>query len=356
KPVEKEEPSKFDISKFLFNRFFIDVRAGVDYFYIDPGLLIPKDGKVAINSKPYLYYHASAGLDFNFIGVDLKLKNNFEIDNFSDDYLNKDDTVLRESESRTRERILTMIGYLTPFNYNNEFNFGVYFDGEFRMLQAGITVNEAIDFTDRTTTITLDPGKTHIMNVFFDTYAGGLMLARNRGRLKYKAAVGYKYSQTDSPHYMKESNTIETISSKRHAMFVHTDWEHSWLHFVTTSVYGFASFEKPDGSTVDFYGNKSFYYSSVKNFFGFTFFDHITLSAYLGYAGYAPFISQTAPWIALAVGAELFFYQYYIRQYVAPSFQAVLQLLYYFALRASNNILYAEIVAGAQVGVRIDFD
>ncbi|MCP4131883.1 MAG: hypothetical protein GY754_12960, partial [bacterium] len=47
KPVEKEEPSKFDISKFLFNRFFIDVRAGVDYFYIDPGLLIPKDGKVA---------------------------------------------------------------------------------------------------------------------------------------------------------------------------------------------------------------------------------------------------------------------------------------------------------------------
>lgn len=350
-----------NLTAFGYKGIFLAGKIGVDYLYIDPGLLIPENDKVKISNHPYLYYYLNLGIDFNFFDLDFRFKNSFQGDNFSDNYINKEDTIAQTEEAQSRERYLNLIGSVMPFTYSN-IKYGIYLAGSFRLFQAEVNITENTTFTDTKQSIILDPADNHIVNIFQASYSLGLAMENNARYFKYKAAAGFQYSRTDAPYYLQASDTVETVSAQRYGLFVLADQDFSSMRFTTHSYYGIARFERPNGQFMEYnalgvegddnFGTSFFYVSSVQNNYEYKWSKNVSLSGYLGYSGYSPLLSQTSPWILLSLGIELYFYYQFINKYQVPFLQPLVQLLYYFTQK--DRILFADIFIGGQIGFRID--
>ena len=114
------------------------------------------------------------------------------------------------------------------------------------------------------------------------------------------------------------------------------------------------------GMTVSTTGHKLidtdlFYRTSVKNKYEYSFYNHITFGAYLGYSGIIPVFNQSIPTILLGLGTQVYLYHYSIKHNGAPMFQAIAELMFNYFLfkKIYGDIFYGEIVAGVQAGLKI---
>ncbi|PKL14895.1 MAG: hypothetical protein CVV50_02010, partial [Spirochaetae bacterium HGW-Spirochaetae-6] len=290
------KPPKGDnnITSFGYKGLFIAGKIGMDYLYIDPGLLIPENNSVKIANNPYLYYYLNFGIDFHFFDLDFRFKDSFSGDNFSENYINKQDTISQTEEAKSRERYLNLIGFVMPFTYSN-IRYGIYLSGSFRLFQAEIDISETTTFTDTKESISLDPADTHIVNIFHASYSFGLSLQNHARYFKYKAAAGFQHTSIDAPYFIQASDTIETVSAQRNGLFILADQEYSSMRFTTNSFYGIARFQRPSGEYIQYnalgvdgddnFGTTFFYVSSVQNTYEYKWSPNVSLSGYLGYSG-----------------------------------------------------------------------
>ncbi len=350
-------------NSFIWNFPYISARAGVDYYYIDPGYLLPKNENVTINTYPLYYYDLRTGLRFNFFGFDLRVKNSLEQTSLKDDYLNREDIASREEEAKTRERLLSLVGFFTPFKFRtgSQYSIGLYTNSEYRLFQTEVVVSQPTVFKDRTQTITLNPGEQNLVNMFQQSYTIGLVLAKT----DYKVAFGYRYTQIDAPLYVREDDAVEMISSKTHSGYIYVESKYRGLRFACEGTYGLSRFEKPDGETVhyiyDYSRNQQqvavdtdlFYRSQVRNTYSMTFYNHLTIGAYLGYSGYIPVYNQSMSTIAISLAAQAFGYYETIANNGVAILQTPAEILasYYLVKRMQGDVFYGEIMAGIQAGI-----
>ncbi len=356
-------PTAISLSALGFRNFFINVKTGVDYFYIDTGKVIPENNDISITTQPYTYYDLSIGVDFDIVGFDFRLKNSFHGDNISDNYINKEDTVEKSEEAENRERLFSFIGFFNPLQYGRNTQYGLYFGTSFRIFQASAKISNDINFTDSSGTTLLTTGENYTINLFQSSYAIGFMKRIKKSYYDYMWAIGYKYNQIDSPHYVEASNAIETISAIRNSIFIILETKTRTSRYTSETNYGINQFERPNGQLISYnvlglgdtgIGSiEDFYFSSVKNSYEFKFSEIVNFQFYLGYSGYVPITSSTS-WVILgSMGTELYFYYRAINSNTMAYFQPVVQILQY--LINKKNTFYADIMLGGQIGIRIDF-
>lgn len=350
----------------------IKAKAGMDYFYFDPGKLMPENEKVSIKTYPFYYYDCKVGIDLNVLGIDFRLKNSLldnkmRGNNLNEEYKNKEDTLDKEEKAKTKEKVMNLVGYLTPFKLKlgKEYLVGLYGKGEYRLFQTEVQIEEPITFLDKTKSITLSPEDINLINIFQESYTLGVAFSRGH----FKFAFGYKYWRTDAPHYIEDDNQIETVSSKTHSVYAYVDTSGFWnMRTTCESTYGITRFIRPNGERVHYIltqevsgethtlvDTDTFYRSSVKNKYQFTFYNHITIGFYLGFSGIIPLYRESVPGISLSLLAQGWLYHQAITKGGAPMFQAPVELLfnYYLFKKMYGDVFYSEILAGAKAGIKI---
>lgn len=364
-----QSPSSLELNSFVWRLPSLSARAGMDYFYIDPGYLLPEDRQVQIKSHPFYYYDIKAGIRFNFIGFDARLKNSILDlggDNLNENYVNREDITSKEEEAKTRERVLNLVGFFTPFRIRTgeRYSVGLYANGEYRLFQTEVDVEIPTTFRDRSTTVTLNPGETNLVNMFTQAYTIGLVFSREA----YKIAFGYRYIQIDAPHFVKDANAVETITSKTHSVYVYNESKRGNYRFTCEGTYGLSRFNRPDGTAVEHIyeyeetstgyeprSTRRFYRSQVRNTYGVVMWGHVTFGLYLGYSGYVPVYDQTMPAIAVSLAAQAYsFYKSHSYGFVSV-LQAPAEILtsYYLVKKMQGDVFYSEIMAGLQAGISI---
>ncbi len=367
KPEEKESAVK--LNPFRWQWPTISAKAGMDYFKVDPGLLMPESDRVQIKTYPFYYYDCKLGLRFDFIGADVRVKNSlldnkFKGNNINQEYKNREDMTSKEEKAKTREKVINYIGYLTPLRIKigTQYKVGIYVNGEYRVFQTEVKVKEPTVFQDKTKSITLLPEEKNLINMFQEAYTGGIVFSKEY----YKIAFGYRHLRLDAPHYIEADKRIWTITSKSHAGYVYLESKRRSWKLSGEGTYGMTKFTKPDGDTVRFIyayegtgvnktpkDTEKFYRSQSRNSYGLTFFNHLTIGAYLGYSGLLPIYSDTVPSIGLSLAAQAFSYGYSM-YYNGIPLQAPMDILfsYYFFKKQNNDVFYGEISAGLQAGIK----
>lgn len=129
-------------------RYYIDFRVGMDYYYVNSGYLLPSNNAISLTSEPYYYYKLQTGIDFNIFGFSFLLKNNFNAPLYQDDYINRSETIQRNEDYETTERIFSALGYLTPFQMslfsNSKYYTGLYVDSSMKTFQTRLKTKEPI--------------------------------------------------------------------------------------------------------------------------------------------------------------------------------------------------------------------
>lgn len=370
-PIQKKQPKlpqrdekEVHLSSFLFNELSLEGKAGIDYFYIDPGVLMPKNKEIEINSNPYLYYDIKLKADLNFLGFDFRFKNTFKGDNYKDNYVNKQTTMENVKDAETRERLFNIVGYLSPIAYGNNRTMGIYAFGEYRVFQTEAKIKTAIPFKDKNSSKMLDPNEENLISMFYENYAIGPYFTKPSRGGTFKYTFGYKYGYMEAPQYITADNAIETISSTRHSAFIYTEWEsQNKLKLTAESNYGITTFKKPNGEKITFtFPNvknataDQFFLSSVKNTYSYQLNDYVLLQGNIGYSGYFPLMEQYYSSIAIMMAAEAYLYKQAFDMDSVPWLQAIAQILtsYLLVKAMDKDVFYSEIILGAQVGIKID--
>jgi len=340
---------------------YVNVRAGVDYFYIDPGTFMPKSDDIEIKSQPFYYFDAKLGWDFRFVGLGARLKSSFSSDSLKDDPLNKEDSVESAKESKTRERIFNMTGTVTPF-VEGDTRRGIFAQGEFRLFQTKLTVDSSsVDYIDKTSTQPLSPDQDYYVNMFQRTYSAGFLITRPW----YYFAVGYGYNKLYAPFWIAQDAAVEAVTAQTHSLFLSTAGKMGGLTMECEASYGIARFRKPNGETVAMefaYRSdgktakaNSLYRDNIINRYIYNFTDNLYLSGHLGYSGYIPIHSAMTFNLAIAALNQTYLWGMAITQDAIPALQAPANILFNYLVYkwSGNKVLYADILAGIEAGIRI---
>lgn len=339
---------------------YVSVKAGADYFYIDPGTFMPKSDDIKIESTPFYYFDAKMGWDFRFFGIGARLKNSFSRDSLEENPVNKQDSVQSSKESKTRERIFNMTGTITPF-VEDDTRKGIFAQGEFRLFQTKLTVDQTTSFIDNTGTTLLDPGKDYHVNTFQRTYSAGMVISRPW----YYFAAGYGYNKLYAPFWIAQDSAIEAVTAETHSLFLSTSGKMGGLTLECEASYGVAKFRKPDGDTVGmviaYQDNgkttkaNSLYRDNIINRYIYNFTDNVYINGRLGYSGYLPIHSAMAMNLAVTALSNAYLWGTAISADAVPAFQAPVNILVNYLLyrMTGNKVLYADISAGLEAGVRL---
>ncbi len=351
----------YRFAPFRWNGLHIDAKAGMDYYYIDPGQLMPESGAVKLESQPFYYYDLRAGINLNFFGFSFRFKDNIEGSNFDDSFINQDESSLIQKKQKSREKVINLIGYLTPLQYKGKYNIGIYTDAYIRTFQTGLSLEQSLPYTDRSGTRVLQPDQDYTINMFYESYAAGMVYSLDKyyGNFRYlfRAALGYRFTEINAPHFLQEENSLETISSRRHSVFLISETNLRRIIMKSEANFGISRFTRPNGEEIEFYGTQTMYFSGITDTLSYKPNRILNISAYVGASGFAPLIQQTAPSIALSIGFSAYqYYKYIYQQNLTPMFGSVVQIAQYLLIRSMNKkmILYEDIIVGAQAGLRID--
>ncbi len=337
----------------------IEVKTGVDYFYIDPGSFLPESESIEIESLPFYYFDAKLGWDFRVFSLGVKIKNTFHADSLKDDYLNQDDGLEESDGDRTRERILNMLGGITPFG-DNAYRWGFYGQVEYRLFQTRVTVDDPTDYISGSTTTVLSTDEEYYINMYMKSYYFGLEFVDSYSSF----AVGYYYNKTSTPLFVLGDSAIEDVTSENHSVFFNKKNLYNQWTFECEAEYGFTRFTNPDGDIikVNFYYDAAstktaradfFYRDNIKNGYYYYFGDYVYLGGYLGYSGYMPWDTTMSLNLGSAVLSQVYLWWQVISTNGIPLLQAPVNLLFNYGLMKLMDVdpFYADISIGLQAGV-----
>lgn len=352
-------------------------RAGAEYNNFDPGLLLPENRGINIAPRPYYYFDGTIGWDLAPLGINARFKNSFHRDNLSESYLNREDTVESREEHRTRERILGLLGRVTPFEMNSYERFGLYGEGQMRLFQTEITVDNPVMYRSDSESFQLLPGEEYVVNVIQRSYSAGLVVTSKKrydisnifgGKLaSMEFMLGYRYYDMNAPFFVQQDNNIQSITSKTHGGFFKGRFRWPSFEIEAESFIGRTKFTNPDGRAVgyEWVYNEQGDSASISTFMRFYSRNVYTYSfarnAFVGISiecsSFTPIHRQAAfPNISLSVMWLGFWWEALINPNEAWILGAAapVNLLssYYLPKAMDQDTLYAEMSFGLNAGIR----